>query len=63
MGKFAYTRLKRALALYPNNLETMRLPAFAALAAAHPGGRDRIGVSRRALQTGGKYDVGGGAVA
>jgi len=77
-ANLAYTHLDRALSTDPNNAEALMLRvvayssdnkqieaerAFAQLAAIHPGDSDRIGVARRALETGGKSGVGAGAVA
>ena len=53
----------RVVAQVSDNKQTEAERVFAALAATHPGGSDRIGFVRCALETGGKAGVGAGAVA
>jgi hypothetical protein len=53
----------RIVAYASDNKQTEVERVFAALAATHPGGSDRIGFVRRALEMSGKAGVGAGAVA
>jgi cellulose synthase operon protein C len=52
----------RVVAYSSDNKQIEAEPAFAALAAVHPGDSDRIGFARSALETVGKSGVGAGAV-